>query len=89
MASSICPGVYDMRHRKAHLGALGINVLVHPAVTMVAEYEGARLALTALRGGVTTLHHLSTFTEIHRVIGSPGAAAVAERYGMLPLEPSA
>ena len=50
------PRVYDMRHRKAHLGALGIKVLVHPAVTLVAEHEGARLALTALRGGVTTLH---------------------------------
>ena len=53
---------------------------------MVAEYEGARLALTALRGGVTTLHQLSTFTEVHRPIGAPGAAAIAERCGMLPLD---
>jgi 2-methylisocitrate lyase-like PEP mutase family enzyme len=84
VASAVAIPILHIGHPKADLGALGIKVLVHPVATLVAEYEAASLALKALRGGVTASHDPSTLTEINRVIGSPGATAVAERYGMLP-----
>jgi 2-methylisocitrate lyase-like PEP mutase family enzyme len=86
VASAVEVPILHIAHPMTDLGELGVKVLIHPAVTLLAEYQAARQALTAIRDGTAPSHHPSTLTDINRLVGSPGAVAVAERYGMLRTE---
>ena len=83
VATAVDVPILHIAHPAADLGAMGVKVLIHPVVTLLAEYEAARRVLTAIKDGAAPEHDAATLTEINRVVRSPDAHLVARRYGML------